>query len=149
MHLPRLSLRVKLLAALLSLVVMCALIAVLAIAKLGSVRDSGDALYADAYVPAAAAGDANAAARDLNLQSVKMEAIVIAKAGASLDADGIPGRVPVSYRGVASSIATHDGEAATYPSFKDPADIDGLFGGGTKYGLRHVTDGTSNTIVFV
>jgi prepilin-type N-terminal cleavage/methylation domain-containing protein len=60
-------------------------------------------------------------------------------------ADGIPGRVPVSYRGVASSIATHDGEAATYPSFKDPADIDGLFGGGTKYGLRHVTDGTSNT----
>jgi len=81
MHLPRLSLRVKLLAALLSLVVMCALIAVLAIAKLGSVRDSGDALYADAYVPAAAAGDANAAARDLNLQSVKMEAIVIAKLG--------------------------------------------------------------------
>jgi prepilin-type N-terminal cleavage/methylation domain-containing protein len=62
-------------------------------------------------------------------------------------ADGIAGRVPVSYRGVASSIATHDGEAATKPSFKDPADIDGLFGGCTKLGLRHVTDGASNTLL--
>jgi len=62
-------------------------------------------------------------------------------------ADGIPGRVPVSYRGVASSIATHDGEAATKPSFKDPADIDGLFGGCTRIGLRHVTDGTTNTLL--
>ncbi len=62
-------------------------------------------------------------------------------------ADGIPGRVPASYRGVASSTATHDGEAATKPSFKDPADIDGLFGGCTKLGLRHVTDGTSNTLL--
>lgn len=60
-------------------------------------------------------------------------------------ADGIPGRVPVSYRGVASSFATHDGEAATKPSFKDPADIDGLFGGCTRTNLGHVTDGTSNT----
>lgn len=62
-------------------------------------------------------------------------------------ADGIPGRVPVSYRASASSTATHDGEAVTHPSFKDPADIDGIFGGCTYYGLKHISDGTSSTLL--
>ncbi len=62
-------------------------------------------------------------------------------------ADGIPGRMPASYRGVASSVATHDGEAATKPSFKDPADIDGVFGGCTRVALRHLSDGTTNTLL--
>jgi methyl-accepting chemotaxis protein len=81
MRVPRLSLRVKLLASTLTLVAMSAVIAVVAITQLGSVSTSGENLYDDAYVPAEASAQAEAAARDLNLQSVKMELDVIARMG--------------------------------------------------------------------
>jgi len=78
---PRLSLRVKLLAGTLTLVVLSGVISLLAIKQLGNVNDAGHNLYEHAYGPAVAAGEAESRARDLNLQSVKMEAIVIAKLG--------------------------------------------------------------------
>ena len=81
MRVPRLSLRVKLLACTLTLVAMSAVIAVVALTRLDSVGDSGENLYDKAFTPAVAAAQAEAAARDLNLQSVKMEEVVIRRLG--------------------------------------------------------------------
>ena len=69
-----------------------------------------------------------------------------------LDNEGIPGRSPVSYRAVASSIAASD-DASTIPAGSgttvalEQATHDGMFFGCSSISLRDVIDGTSNTIM--
>jgi len=66
-----------------------------------------------------------------------------------VDDDGIPARVPASYRGHASSNATSDGSTgmvAGTSAMKEP-DQDGLMFGCSSISFAHVHDGLSNTIV--
>ena len=65
---------------------------------------------------------------------------------------GIPGRSPVSYRGVASSIAASD-DASTIPAGSgttvslEAAQHDGIFFGCSNVRISYIVDGTSNTIL--
>ncbi len=65
----RLSIRTKLLGSTLLLVLLTAVIAVLAITRLGGVKDHGDELYNKAYSPTVASVYAGTLAKDLALQS--------------------------------------------------------------------------------
>lgn len=67
--------------------------------------------------------------------------------------EGIPGRVPVSYRACSSSNAASD-DISTIPASVTPkialemqTGLDGMFFGCSKVKIRDVTDGTSNTIM--
>ena len=69
-----------------------------------------------------------------------------------IDNQGIPGRSPVSYRGVASSIAASD-DASTIPAGSgttvslEDARHDGIFFGCSNVRIADLVDGTSNTIL--
>ncbi len=69
-----------------------------------------------------------------------------------IDNQGIPGRSPVSYRGVASSIAASD-DASTIPAGSgttvslEDAMHDGIFFGCSNVRMSDLVDGTSNTIL--
>ncbi len=69
-----------------------------------------------------------------------------------IDNQGIPGRSPVSYRGVASSIAASD-DASTIPAGSgttvslEAARHDGIFFGCSNVRMSDIVDGTSNTIL--
>ena len=69
-----------------------------------------------------------------------------------MDNAGIPGRSPVSYRGVASSIAASD-DASTIPAGSgttvslEQASHDGMFFGCSSVRMSDITDGTSNTML--
>jgi methyl-accepting chemotaxis protein len=65
----RLSIRTKLLASSLLLVVLTAVVSLLAIDRLGDVKDQGSNLYNNTYTPTTSALYANALAKDLALQS--------------------------------------------------------------------------------
>jgi methyl-accepting chemotaxis protein len=72
----RLSLRTKLLSSALLLIVLAAVIALLAIVRLGDVKQQGSALYHQSYTPTTAAVHANALAKDLALQSANYAAVL-------------------------------------------------------------------------
>ncbi|MHC2068553.1 DUF1559 family PulG-like putative transporter [Bremerella sp. T1] len=69
-----------------------------------------------------------------------------------VDNQGIPGRVPISYRGVASSQACSDDES-TIPDSSFPQvalehqDLDGTLYGGSSTRFADIRDGTTNTAV--
>ncbi|MCA9058064.1 MAG: DUF1559 domain-containing protein, partial [Planctomycetaceae bacterium] len=70
-----------------------------------------------------------------------------------IDNNGIPGRVPISYRGVSSSNAASD-DLSTIPASYNPkialelqSGLDGMFYGCSKTRIRDLTDGTSNTLM--
>lgn len=66
--------------------------------------------------------------------------------------NGIPGRVPISYKAVASSNAASD-DLSTVPAGYDPialemqTGLDGMFFGCSSTQMRDLTDGTSNTLM--
>ncbi len=70
------------------------------------------------------------------------------------DNEGIPGRVPVSYRGVAGALVASD-DLSTRPAGYNTAqftaleqtNLDGMFYGCSNVRMRDITDGTSNTIM--
>lgn len=70
------------------------------------------------------------------------------------DNEGITGRVPVSYRGVAGALVASD-DASTRPAGFNTAahtaleqlNLDGMFYGCSNIKMRDITDGTSNTIM--
>ena len=68
MRVPRLSVRTKLLASALLLVALCGLISLLAISRLGEVKDEGHNLYNRAYTPTVSALYTRVLAKDLALQ---------------------------------------------------------------------------------
>ncbi len=66
---------------------------------------------------------------------------------------GIPGRVPVSYRGVAGALISSDDLSTRRPGFNtaihralEEVNLDGMLFGCSKIRMRDVTDGTSNTL---
>lgn len=69
-----------------------------------------------------------------------------------IDNQGIPGRVPVSYRAVSGSNAVSD-DLSTVPSghpvvaLEQQFDLNGIFYGCSKVQIRDIVDGTSNTIM--
>jgi len=73
--------------------------------------------------------------------------------GVPIDNQGIPGRVPISYRGCSSSNAASD-DISTIPASVMPkialemqTGLDGMFYGCSSTRIRDITDGTSNTIM--
>jgi prepilin-type N-terminal cleavage/methylation domain-containing protein len=71
--------------------------------------------------------------------------------GLSFDYNGIPGRVPASYRGNAGSEASSDDTSTiTIPGTKslEMLDQNGIFYGCSKTKFRDITDGLSNTFLF-
>src|SRR4051794_34984735 len=77
----RLTVRAKLLASALVLIVLCAGIAALSIARLGEVKRHAAELYLEAYTPTVAAVTAEALANDLAFQGATWEPIVGAPRG--------------------------------------------------------------------
>lgn len=71
-----------------------------------------------------------------------------------IDNEGIPGRVPVSYRGCAGSNVYSD-DGSTIPTTGVPADrraleqvpLNGMLWGDSAVRMREVTDGTSKTVI--
>lgn len=71
-----------------------------------------------------------------------------------IDNNGIPGRVPVSYRACAGSNVYSD-DKSTIPATGVPADatalevvpLNGMFFGDSKVSMKNITDGTSNTVM--
>ena len=63
--------------------------------------------------------------------------------------DGIPGRVPASYRASAGSEASSDDESTKVPGTKsmESLDLDGIFSACSKTKFRDILDGTSHTIM--
>ena len=73
--------------------------------------------------------------------------------GDPIDNNGIPARVPISYRGCSSSNAASD-DISTIPASVTPkialemqSGLDGMFYGCSSTRIRDITDGTSNTIM--
>ena len=66
-----------------------------------------------------------------------------------LDNQGIPGRVPISYRGNAGSLASADDASAAIPGTLslESLDQDGIFFACSSVRIRHIRDGTSNTLL--
>ena len=69
----RLSIRTKLLASSLLLIVLAAVISLLAITRLGDVKDEGSNLYTKTYTPTTVAIYVNGVAKDLALQSTNLQ----------------------------------------------------------------------------
>lgn len=70
------------------------------------------------------------------------------------DNNGIPGRVPASYRGCAGGLIASDDLSTRPAGFNtaahralEEANLDGMFYGCSKVQMRDITDGTSNTIL--
>ncbi|MFM7832499.1 MAG: DUF1559 domain-containing protein, partial [Planctomycetaceae bacterium] len=68
--------------------------------------------------------------------------------------EGIDGRVPVSYRGVAGALIASDDLSTRPTGFNTAAhgaleqvNLDGMFYGCSNVKMRDITDGTSNTIM--
>src|SRR4051794_24836806 len=78
---PRLSIRTKLLASSLLLIVLAAVISLLAIDRLGNVKDQGSDLYNKTYTPTTVAIYVNTLAKDLALQSANYSLVVAANGG--------------------------------------------------------------------
>lgn len=72
----RLSIRAKLLGGALLLVAFSALIAAVAIVRLGDVRDKGDALYKHGYEPVVASSTIQTSAKDMALQGTTYSLLV-------------------------------------------------------------------------
>jgi methyl-accepting chemotaxis protein len=83
----RLSIRTKLLASTFLLIALTAIIAFLAVARLGDVKDQGNTLYKKTYTPTTVAIYVNSVAKDLQLQSA-IYAEVVAEKGGDLAAAG-------------------------------------------------------------
>ncbi len=66
-----------------------------------------------------------------------------------LDNQGIPRRVPVSYRGNSGSRASADDASAALPGTisLESLDQDGIFFACSSVRIQHITDGTSNTLL--
>ncbi|WP_430453687.1 DUF1559 domain-containing protein [Rhodopirellula europaea] len=66
-----------------------------------------------------------------------------------MDYNGIPQRVPASYRGVAGTLATSDDTSTALPDTisLESLDQDGIFYACSKTKFRDILDGTSNTIM--
>jgi prepilin-type processing-associated H-X9-DG protein len=63
-----------------------------------------------------------------------------------IDNQGITGRVPASYRGVASSTADSDDQSTSKAGrWMEEKDLEGLFFGCSRIRFAEITDGTSNT----
>ncbi|WCB95058.1 hypothetical protein DSM104299_03800 [Baekduia alba] len=77
----RLSIRTKLLASTLLLIVLTAVIALLAITRLADVKDQGSNLYNETYTPTTAALRTNALSKDLALQGATYSQIVAEHGG--------------------------------------------------------------------
>ncbi|HWH96416.1 MAG TPA: methyl-accepting chemotaxis protein [Baekduia sp.] len=77
----RLSIRTKLLASTLLLIVLAGVISLLAISRLGGVKEQGANLYDNAYGPTTASIYANALAKDLSAQGATYTAIVVEHRG--------------------------------------------------------------------
>jgi prepilin-type N-terminal cleavage/methylation domain-containing protein len=61
---------------------------------------------------------------------------------------GIPQRVPATYRGVASSTAdSDDPSTSAVGRHLEQTDLEGIFFGDSRIGFRDITDGTSNTFM--
>jgi methyl-accepting chemotaxis protein len=82
----RLSIRTKLLGSALLLIVLAAIISLLAIARLGAVKEQGANLYDKAYGPTVSAIYANSLAKDLNAQSATYNSIIAEHGGDSVAA---------------------------------------------------------------
>jgi prepilin-type N-terminal cleavage/methylation domain-containing protein len=67
-----------------------------------------------------------------------------------IDGSNIANRVPISYRGNASSVATSDNQSTAVPgtAWLSQTKLDGILFGCSSVRIRDVTDGTSNTILF-
>ena len=83
----RLSIRTKLLASTFLLIALTAIIAFLAVGRLGDVKDQGSKLYTQTYTPTTVAIYVNGVAKDLALQSMTYNAVV-AEHGGDLAAAG-------------------------------------------------------------
>jgi prepilin-type N-terminal cleavage/methylation domain-containing protein len=96
-----------------------------------------------------AAGSPNLAACEKVIPAFRCPSMALPE---HIDNQGIPGRVPVSYRGVASSIAASD-DASTIPAGSgttvslEDATHDGMFFGCSSIRLSDIIDGTSSTIM--
>jgi prepilin-type N-terminal cleavage/methylation domain-containing protein/prepilin-type processing-associated H-X9-DG protein len=66
----------------------------------------------------------------------------------NVDNQGIPGRVPASYRGVASSTADSDDPSTSVSGrHMERLDLEGIFYACSQTKFAHITDGTSNTFM--
>ncbi len=64
------------------------------------------------------------------------------------DNSGIPGRVPATYRAVASSTADSDDPSTSATGrHLELRDLEGIFFGDSRIGFKDITDGTSNTFM--
>jgi methyl-accepting chemotaxis protein len=91
----RLSIRTKLLASSLLLVVLAAVIALLAIARLGDVKQQGSELYNQTYTPTTVALYVNSVSKDLALQSATYNAVLAEHGGDSTAAGKDPRTKPI------------------------------------------------------
>jgi prepilin-type N-terminal cleavage/methylation domain-containing protein len=66
----------------------------------------------------------------------------------AVDNQGIPQRVPATYKAVASSTAdSDDPETSANGRHLEAIDLEGIFFGDSKIGFREIVDGTSNTFM--
>ncbi|MCW2984814.1 MAG: methyl-accepting chemotaxis protein [Conexibacter sp.] len=91
----RLSIRTKLLASALLLIVLAGIISLLAIARLGDVKTQGSNLYHKTYTPTTAALYANALSKDLALQSANYNLVVASHGGDIVAAGKDPRTKPI------------------------------------------------------
>ncbi|HWI73058.1 MAG TPA: methyl-accepting chemotaxis protein, partial [Baekduia sp.] len=91
----RLSIRTKLLASALLLIVLAGVISLLAIARLGGVKEEGAKLYHETYTPTTAAVYANSLAKDLALQSATYNGVLAEHGGDAAAAQKDPRTKPI------------------------------------------------------
>jgi methyl-accepting chemotaxis protein len=101
----RLSIRTKLLASTVLLIALTAIIAFLAIARLGDVKDQGSNLYNNTYTPTTVAIYVNGVSKDLQLQST-IYAEVLAENGGDATAAGKDPRVAKLVKAIAKDQKT-------------------------------------------
>ncbi|HEY6761857.1 MAG TPA: methyl-accepting chemotaxis protein [Baekduia sp.] len=91
----RLSIRTKLLASTFLLIALAAVIALLAVARLGNVKDEGSQLYNQTYTPTTVALSINTLSKDLALQSATYDVVVAEHGGDSVAAGKDPRTKPI------------------------------------------------------
>ena len=91
----RLSIRTKLLASTLLLIVLAAVIALLAIARLGDVKHEGSTLYNQTYTPTTVALYVNSVSKDLALQSATYNGVLAEHGGDATAAGKDPRTKPI------------------------------------------------------